>query len=173
MSVGFGFELKDLRSIIDLGLVDNTSIVDDLTEKYQYRIVEGQTLFRTIYQERFHYDKVNPECNFVSKEYRLLKKNEDYFESPIHIWFGLSYSNYLVMPRLLLEDMSLEWQTKFIDLLEDWEEEFSDLLMGRDYTVQLRDKYGRFRDDALSNYRHGHIEEIRKWEKRRKEKSQL
>lgn len=37
----------------------------------------------------------------------------------IHEWFGLSYSNYLVLPRALLQSMPLEWQHRFTALLTE------------------------------------------------------
>ncbi|MFJ5984269.1 hypothetical protein [Lentzea sp. NPDC092896] len=39
-------------------------------------------------------------------------------DEPIHRWFGLSYSNYLVVPRTLLQSMPGEWQREFVHLLE-------------------------------------------------------
>jgi hypothetical protein len=38
---------------------------------------------------------------------------------PIHSWFGLTYANYLVLPRALLQSMPKEWQAKFVALLEE------------------------------------------------------
>lgn len=36
---------------------------------------------------------------------------------PFHGWFGLSYANYLVVPRRVLQSMPPEWQAKMIALL--------------------------------------------------------
>lgn len=47
------------------------------------------------------------------------KKNES---EPVHLWFSLSYSSYLVIPRAFLQSMPQPWQRKFIDLLEEMEE---------------------------------------------------
>lgn len=72
-------------------------------------------------------------------------------------WFGLTYSNYLVIPRLMLESMPLEWQEKFVELLN----EADDRLVidhpdyTNDYLVKLRGKNGRFIADPYKNYRHG------------------
>ena len=72
----------------------------------------------------------------------------------IHGWFGLTYSNYLVLPRSLLQSMPDEWQTKFVELLEEAQDHF-----GPDaddnYTVQLRDQKGRFVEDPLADYQRG------------------
>lgn len=40
---------------------------------------------------------------------------------PMHGWFGLSYANYLVVQRALLESMPVAWQRKLIALLEELE----------------------------------------------------
>lgn len=83
----------------------------------------------------------------------LLQFYEDSGE-PIHLWFELSYANYLTIPRSVLEAMPSDWQVKMACLLEeldrtiDWRPE-----EGR-YWVQLKDANGRYRSDPLSNYRH-------------------
>jgi hypothetical protein len=43
--------------------------------------------------------------------------NGTYVESPIHGWFGLTYSSYFVMPRLALEAQPVDWQKRFIVLM--------------------------------------------------------
>ena len=63
----------------------------------------------------------------------VLKKYKDYLlgsvldylikkavikESPIHWYFGLSYANYLVLPRSVLQSMPIKWQEDFVKLLE-------------------------------------------------------
>lgn len=44
---------------------------------------------------------------------------------PIHRHFGLSYSNYLVLPRTLLQSMPLEWQERAVALLDELAAAFS------------------------------------------------
>ena len=69
----------------------------------------------------------------------------------IHNWFGLTYSNYLVIPRILMQEMPEAWQRKMVDLLneagETWEHDDN-------YTVQLKDKRGRFIKDPLAAYKY-------------------
>ena len=45
--------------------------------------------------------------------------NED-----INTWFGLSRSSYMVIPRVLLQDMPKDWQHKFVSLIRDYEEAY-------------------------------------------------
>lgn len=40
----------------------------------------------------------------------------------VHIYFKLSYSNYLVIPRSVLQSMPDKWQEKFIKLVEEMDE---------------------------------------------------
>ncbi|WP_333758444.1 hypothetical protein [Streptomyces sp. ISBFB 2968] len=43
---------------------------------------------------------------------------------PIHNWFGLSYSNYLVLHRTFLQSMPLEFQERMVACLEELEAAF-------------------------------------------------
>jgi hypothetical protein len=38
---------------------------------------------------------------------------------PVHAYFGLTYSNFLVLHRAHLQSMPLEWQSRIVELLED------------------------------------------------------
>lgn len=67
--------------------------------------------------------------------------NVCYVESPIHGWFELTYASYLVLPRVLLQEMPLEWQEKMVKLLEEMEEEFPNI-QGGSYRV-LKTKNGK------------------------------
>ncbi len=70
---------------------------------------------------------------------------------PVHQWFGLTYSAYLVLPRSLLEGMPEPWQAKFVALLEEMAETYEPI--ADVYHVRLRGERGKFIDDPLSNYR--------------------
>ena len=43
-------------------------------------------------------------------------------DGPVHVFFGLTYSNYLVVPRSVLQSMPEEWQAQFVGLLEDMQD---------------------------------------------------
>lgn len=45
----------------------------------------------------------------------------------IHTWFNLTYSNYLVLPRSVLQSMPDEWQKRFVLCLREAEEAFGHL----------------------------------------------
>ena len=75
---------------------------------------------------------------------------------PIHEWFGLTYSNYLVLPRSILQSMPVDWQDRFVSCLREADEAVSGMGdMPDQYTVQARDGAGRFIHDDSSDYSRG------------------
>lgn len=77
-----------------------------------------------------------------------------YFNGPVWNDFGLSYSSYLVLPRVLLCGMPREWQEKFVALLDEARQTYDLTHYDTDYTVQLRNERGQFCHDSFTNYRH-------------------
>lgn len=78
---------------------------------------------------------------------------------PIHHWFGLSYSSYFTIPRLALQNMPLDWQRRFVALMDEAE---ATGLETPTYTVQMRDARGRFVADPWRDYRCGDFEALKK-----------
>ena len=88
-----------------------------------------------------------------------------YSESDVHGWFGLSYAQYLTIPRSVMEAMPGPWQRRFVELMRELNETFDWLPEGGQYWVELRDSEGHFKYDPLREYRHPnriHIESIRR-----------
>lgn len=83
-------------------------------------------------------------------------------ESPIHIWFELSYAQFLTVPRLVLESMPHEWQEKMAKLLKEMDETFDWYPTEGRYWVMLKDGKGRYCHAPLNDYRHGSCEHLRK-----------
>lgn len=54
---------------------------------------------------------------------------------PIHTSFGLSYANYLVLPRTLLQSMPEEWQAKFVALVNELYSAFRHVEQAQCYDV--------------------------------------
>lgn len=73
---------------------------------------------------------------------------------PMRDWFGLSYSAYVVLPRVLLCGMPVEWQRQFVALLEQARETYDSSKINDDYTVLLKDDNNRFVKDPYRHYRH-------------------
>jgi hypothetical protein len=73
----------------------------------------------------------------------------------IHGWFGLTYANYLVLPRSLLQSMPDVWQASFVAHLEQLRDLYGGLDWPASYSVQARDEDGRFTTDSIPHYRRG------------------
>lgn len=64
----------------------------------------------------------------------------------IHMFFGLSYANMLVLPRSILQSMPLEWQYKFTALILELNQTFEgspDYEPPAGYRVQPTDASGK------------------------------
>jgi hypothetical protein len=75
-------------------------------------------------------------------------------EDPFHYWFGLSYSSYLVLPRLMLESMPRRWQLKMIALINQVPKTLN---IADEYTSQYTVCYKvkrKFAKDPYRDYRH-------------------
>lgn len=72
---------------------------------------------------------------------------------PIHWWFGLSYSSYLVLPRSILQSAPVEWQKNFVKCLEELQTMFEQ--ENDHYIVSLRDENGKFTKDPYCDYQRG------------------
>jgi hypothetical protein len=73
---------------------------------------------------------------------------------PIHGYFGLSYAQYLAIPRTILQSMPLEWQQRFVDCLSEIEDVCGDWMPGAEYRVHLYRNDKRV-DDPLADYQRG------------------
>jgi hypothetical protein len=100
-----------------------------------------------------------------------MKKNKkgQWIEDPVHAWFELSRASYAVLPRVILQSMPLEWQEKFVALMDEVDE-IPEMSCPKDgnYIVLVRGKDGRFCRDGLPSYRHNYIE----YKKKRKKEDQ-
>lgn len=75
-------------------------------------------------------------------------------------WFGLSRASWLTIPRVLMHEMSDEWQGKMADLLDEYDEawpKFPDVDMH--VTVRDRGKFAKL-PPHLCNYRYPMREKI-------------
>jgi hypothetical protein len=52
---------------------------------------------------------------------------EDPNQIDVHTWFSLSYANYLVVPRSVLQSMPEDWQHRFTALMGEMHEAFGHL----------------------------------------------
>jgi hypothetical protein len=57
-------------------------------------------------------------------------------DGPIHEWFSLSYTNYQVIPRTLMQSMPVEWQERMVACLEELRDAFSHVPQAEIYKVE-------------------------------------
>lgn len=87
------------------------------------------------------------------------------FDRPIHNWFELTYSSYLVLPRLMMDSMPAAWQRKMVALLEEAQDKLIiEPDYSNDYMVKLR-KNGKFVKDPYIDYRRGKKLKLREKER--------
>lgn len=60
-------------------------------------------------------------------------------DGPVHLWFGLSYSNYQVLHRSLMQSMPVQWQERMVACLEELREAFDHVEQAPDYEVRACD----------------------------------
>lgn len=60
----------------------------------------------------------------------------DRTSGPIHTWFELTYSNYQVLPRVLMQSMPVEWQERMVACLVEMREAFRDVDKPEAYKVE-------------------------------------
>jgi hypothetical protein len=75
-------------------------------------------------------------------------------DQAIHLFFGLTYAAYLVVPRSVLQSMPPVWQRKLATLLDEGQE----LAAGLDipeYRVHAVDSDGKFCRDPYRDYQRG------------------
>lgn len=77
----------------------------------------------------------------------------EFCTNDVHNAFGLTYGNYLCVPRVLMQEMPAEWQHDFTALMGQFHEAFPGPGADGDYMVKRREN-GKFVPDPLSNYRH-------------------
>ena len=82
-----------------------------------------------------------------------IESTYNYFNGPVWNKFGLTYASYFVMQRAAMCSMPVEWQERFVKLIEEAEELLPEGTLDGDYWVRLR-KGNKFVADPLSDYRH-------------------
>ena len=54
---------------------------------------------------------------------------------PIHEWFSLTYCNYQVLPRTLMQSMPIEWQERMVACLNEMQDAFQHVPQAEVYDV--------------------------------------
>lgn len=74
---------------------------------------------------------------------------------PIHNWFSLTYANYLVLRRSVLQSAPVDLQQRLVVILNELHDLFGDEPLEGAFTVQLRNDQGRFVVDPFADYERG------------------
>lgn len=82
------------------------------------------------------------------------------FPNDVHTWFNLTYANYLVLARTLLQSMPDEWQARFTRCLNELYDSYRHVDIPDTYVVRARGSNGKFIEDPIPHYNRGntHIE---------------
>ncbi|MEN4908948.1 hypothetical protein [Rahnella bonaserana] len=79
------------------------------------------------------------------------------YRKDLHTWFGLSYSSFLVMPRVAMMQMPEKWKEQMSELLHQYDETINTSAFGvHSCFVTVKDKNNKFMKmpEELLNYRH-------------------
>ena len=76
------------------------------------------------------------------------------------LWFGISYSSWLTLPRAMMHEMPKEWQEKMAELLFEWDETWNTEDTPSPYVIARKDnKFTKWPSWVL-NYRHPDVDKI-------------
>jgi ferric iron reductase protein FhuF len=97
--------------------------------------------------------EVFPLTPIIGQRYLLLVK-EFINDEPISTWFELSYASYMVLHRIILESMPIEWQKRFVSMLKEIKEEFNTDDVPTSFWVRATQD-NKFIADPYKDYRRG------------------
>jgi hypothetical protein len=66
----------------------------------------------------------------------VTEQSWDRKQGPVHQYFGLSYSSNLVLPRVLMQSMPLEWQYRMVECLRHFDTAFAGVERPAEYKVE-------------------------------------
>lgn len=132
---------------------DATASVETIqTLEGKLHVTVGDWIIRGVKGELY---PCKPDIFAATYEPSEIESDESGYD-PIHTYFGLSYSNYLVMPRSVLQSMPRGWQVRFVAALNEIKAMFGHLLETSSYRVHLLGSDMETPiDDPLSDYQRG------------------
>ena len=152
---------KDLYSTLHSKLCEITQSVAEDSEQAEWTVGELDKFIETFMAI---IPGVNEYCERLNFAEKTIKDDEKgmWVEGPLHVWFELSYAQFLTLPRLVIEHMPLKWQLTMKELLEELDSAFDWRPKEGRYWVKLKDNKGRYCHAPLADYRHGNVEYIRR-----------
>ena len=103
--------------------------------------------------QRLIIESLQKEIAQLKQDKEDLGKEDQQYDGPVHLWFELSYAQYLTVPRLALQSMPLGWQVRFARCLQELDEKLEWRPTEGRYWVKLKDDKGRYVRDKLEDYR--------------------
>jgi hypothetical protein len=76
------------------------------------------------------------------------------YRADLQCWFGLSYASWLTMPRVLMEAMPGDWQSRIAPLLWEYSEAWDTARLAAPYVLARNGNKFEAWPDWLLNYRH-------------------
>lgn len=79
-------------------------------------------------------------------------------DGAVHEFFGLTYSNALVLHRSILQSMPLDWQERFVAVMNELDNAIGEGMRKRiaaSYSITPRSANGKFTRDAIPHYWRG------------------
>jgi hypothetical protein len=73
----------------------------------------------------------------------------------IHGWFGLTYANYLVLERSILQSMPDEWQQRFVACLAELDGATREMERAPGFRVHSVNEHGQYMHDPVPPYDRG------------------
>ena len=61
-------------------------------------------------------------------------------DGPIHGWFGLTYANYQVLHRTLMQSMPVDWQERMVACLEEMREAFEHIEHPANFIIEAAEE---------------------------------
>lgn len=74
---------------------------------------------------------------------------------PVRHEFGFTYANYFVRQRSVLQAMPIEWQRRFVQLMDELEAAIDIEAIPSSFHVHAVDDRGKYASDPYRDYRHG------------------
>jgi len=93
----------------------------------------------------------------------MINNDED-----LHLWWELSYAQYLTVPRSIMQSMPEEWQKKMAKLLNELDDTYDWRPQDGRYWCVLKDSKGKFTTDPLCMYRYPDLDYIKSLKKENK-----
>lgn len=97
----------------------------------------------------------------VLPEYICDSECESYdLPESVYEWFALTYSSFAVLPRVFMEQMPIDWQHRFTQLMRELDDEFPNIPVDRFRVFAVKNGRMARMPDVMKCYRRPLFDEI-------------